>query len=213
MIDYKKDGTYVTIINKINKEIIASGKIVARKDIPELLISFDFKHFFSVKENPLYLIEPECDKIVSFDADKYKDEIRPYVGVKKRKDDNELIFLEHDITELDPPIAPLVYTLNDAGYKTTGSCCGHGRWVAWVHIIFEDFDMLKNLITIIERDEFKNDFILSTNNNIINVPEKEIRMSLQTTIKGKKAYKSILELSDYIKHKKNHRKRLKELQL
>ena len=28
---------------------------------------------------------------------------------------------------VDPCIAPLVQTLNDGGYQTTASCCGHGR--------------------------------------------------------------------------------------
>lgn len=37
----------------------------------------------------------------------------------------------------DPCIAPLVQTLNDGGFQTIASCCGHGRNFA-SNVLFED---------------------------------------------------------------------------
>ena len=33
---------------------------------------------------------------------------------------------------VDPCIAPLVQTLNDAGLQTIASCCGHGHQPVWI---------------------------------------------------------------------------------
>lgn len=205
MIDYKQSGTHVKLVNKTTNEIIASGLLTAWKDLPELLISFDARYFFVVRENPLYTIEIINDNSkVEFDKEKFKDYVYPYKGMEIRNNKEELIFREFDINELDPEIAPLVYALNNAGYKTTGSCCGHGGDIAWIHTIFENFLSLKNLVKILEKDQFKFKFKLSTDSNITNTANKEIRLSLETTKIGKEAYKDILELTEYIENKSSH---------
>lgn len=213
-IDFKQAKLWVKLIDKTTNEIIVSGLLVAFKDLPELLISFDFKHFFVTRENPLYNIEViEDHNIVNFDSKKYESYIHPYINMHLRDVSNEYIFREFDMNELDPEIAPLVYILNDLGYKTTGSCCGHGEDEAWVHINFEDFFNLKNLVKILEKDEFKHDFVLTTHPNVINTHPREIRLSLQTTSKGQKAYDDVLRLTEYLKKESIKLNKLKNFKL
>ena len=212
MIDYKNIKTAVAIINKNTNEIMASGNLIAFKDLPELLISFDFKHFFTTKENPLFKIEIKgIEDIITFDKEKYKEYIFPYKGASERDISNEYIFREFDINELDPEIAPLVYILNEIGYETTGSCCGHNLSVGWVHISFTDFSSLRELVLILGRDEFKYRFNLATSENVSNIGPSEIRLSLNTVEKGEQAYKDIQDLTEYLKTKRNKLKRLQEL--
>ena len=117
----------------------------------------------------------------------------------------------NSIYELDPEVAPLVYILNEIGYVTTGSCCGHGLSVGWVHISFTDFKMLRELALIVYRDEFKSRFTLSTDSNVSNMGPTEIRLSLNTIAKGEQAYKDMSDLVVYLKSKKERLKRLREL--
>ena len=213
MINYKEPGIRVAIINKATQDIMAAGLIVLYKEFPELMISFDFKYFFVVKENPLYEIKINTDDIVKFNIDRYKDEVYPYRGIKERDYKGEFIFHENDITELDAEIAPLVYALNSVGYKTTGSCCGHNYAVAWVHVIFDSFLSLKSLLKILEKDEYKSKFILTTNPDIMSTSPKEIRLSLQTIRMGKEAYSDIIELSEYLEKRKDYFIRINTLQV
>jgi len=204
MVDYKKPETRVAIINNITNEIMAAGLVVSYKDSPELMISIDFKHFFVTRENPLFNIKIITDDSnnVKLDTDKYKKDIYPYKAIENRNNKNELIFREFDITELDQEIAPLVYALNSAGYKTTGSCCGHGYSVAWIHVVFNSFLSLKTLLKVLESNDYKFKFVLTTNSDITSTSSNEIRLSLQTVKVGKEAYLDILDLSKYLeKHK------------
>ena len=212
MVDYKKIGIHVAIISKETNEIVAKGVLVAFKDLPVLSISFDFKYFFNTMENPLFRIEVVADEdIVIFDKEKYKDWIHPYKGLSERDYTKEYVYREFDINELDPEVAPLVYILNEIGYVTTGSCCGHGLSVGWVHISFTDFKMLRELALIVYRDEFKSRFTLSTDSNVSNMGPTEIRLSLNTIAKGEQAYKDMSDLVVYLKSKKERLKRLREL--
>lgn len=202
MINYKKPNTHIIIKNKATNEIMAKGLLIAYKDKPELLVSFDFKYFFRTSENSLYKIELTTDNdIICFDKEKYKDKIYPYKGLDKRNSTCEYIFREFDINELDPEIAPLVYALNNSGYKTTGSCCGHGIKIAWIHVLFENMIQLQLLLGILNKEKFKYNFILCTSTDIENLNSQNVALSLQTTKKGEAAYKDILELSKYIEKK------------
>ncbi len=68
----------------------------------------------------------------------------------------------HRTVRVDPCIAPLVQSLNAAGYQTTSSCCGHnhqpgnirledGRWI----LVVKDFETM-NRITNLFPDTFGN---------------------------------------------------------
>lgn len=202
-IDFKQPGLWVTIINKSTNDIMVSGQLVAFKDLPKQLISFDFKYFFSVEENPLYEIQisQTSKTVISFDHDKYKEIIFLYVNHDAHDFSKEFIFREYDITELDPEIAPLVYALNRAGYETTGSCCGHGKTEGWIRVNFKDFPSLLFLFDILNKDKFRFKFILRTNAGDVNIKPGEIRLSLDTINIGKEAYKDILDLAKYINKK------------
>jgi len=202
MIDYKHSNSYFKIIDKNTNEIIAEGKIVCIKELPELLISFDFKHFFVTKENPLFEIIPSDEKTVIGFNNKYQDKACQYT--KYRDNPNELIYLEHDINELDPEIAPLVYILNDAGYKTTGSCSGHEKIPAWIHILFDNMIQLQFLLSILSKEKFKYSFTLGTSTDIMNTNVNTIVLALQTTKIGKEAFEDILELTRYIEKQLPH---------
>ena len=216
-IDFRKPDIWVTITNKNNNEIIASGKPIAFKEIPEFLFSFDYKYFFTMRENDLYTIDITykiLQENYSFDKNKYEDKIFPYVGTDMQDRSGKYIFMEHDIKELDPEIAPLVYALNNVGYKTTGSCCGHKKRIAWVHIVFEDFMKLNLLVNIIKKDKFKNDFQITTNPNIINTTDNTIMLSLQTYQQSSdEIYNKIIELANYIKTNCSHLNKKQDLRL
>ena len=201
-IDYKQTKSYLTIVDKNTKEIIAAGKIVCIKELPELLISFDFKHFFITRDNDLFDIILSDEKTVIGFNKKYQNKTHPYT--KYKDNPNEYIYLEHDINELDQEIAPLVYILNDAGYKTTGSCCGHGKIQAWIHILFDNMIQLQFLLSILSKEKFKFGFTLGTSTDIMNTNVNTIVLALQTTKIGKEAYDDILELTKYIEKQLPH---------
>ena len=201
--DFKSPDLIVELINKDTKKPIVRGTLVGFKDLPELLISFDNKYFFTVRENPLYEINT-CyvtnKAMVPFDYKKYNEYIYKYFGMASRNTTKEYIFEEFTIEELDPEIAPLVYALNNAKYNTTGSCCGHNDTNAWIDIIFINFDSLKKFTKILERSEFKENFILRTHFKTTHTPDDEIRLTLETTHIGECAYKHIQELADYLEN-------------
>jgi len=39
-----------------------------------------------------------------------------------------------DIKKIDKCIAPIVRALNEAGIKTRGCCCGHGKHDGYIHL-------------------------------------------------------------------------------
>ena len=203
-IDYKNPNLLVCIKNKLTNEIMVNGYIKTCKDLPELAISFDYNFFFKVKDNPLYSIAVSTDsKITKFNSEKYKDYIYPYKLIEVRNNPNEYIHHEFSIDELDPEVASLVYTLNRLGFRTTGSCCGHGTQVAWIHISFDDFLTLKKFIEILQLPQFKHNFQLTTSADIIDNNHREIRLSLQTMEMGNKAYEDISRLDAYLSDNTN----------
>ena len=203
-IDYKNPNLLVCIKNKLTNEIMVNGYIKTRKDLPELAISFDYNFFFKVKDNPLYSIDiSKNTNIIKFDPVKYKDYIYPYKSIEIRNNPNEYIHHEFSIDELDPEIAPLVYTLNNLGFKTTGSCCGHGIKVAWIHISFNDFLTLKSFIEVLQLPQFKHDFQLTTSADITENNHRGIRLSLQTMVMGNEAYENLSRLNAYLSDNSN----------
>ena len=214
MIDFKDPSLHISIINKQTNEVIVSGFLTTSKNLPELMISFDSKYFFKVRQNPLYEIKiTDTRDSISFDTEKYKDWISFYKGIEMRDHSNQYVFREFSIDELDPEIAPLVYALNEAGYKTTGSCCGHEKRPAWIHISFEDFVTLKKLIEILQKPEFKFDFQLTTCSDVTEDSFKEIRLSLQTMDKGKKAYQNVLKLANFLEQQAKRLSKLHNLKM
>ena len=188
---------YYKIINKETKETIAANKVVIMKDIPKVLISFDFEYFFTIEENSLFeVVENPEQEIVNFDVEKYKDYIALYRYIFENP--KELIYKEFTLKELDPEIKDLVYTLNDLGFFTTGSCCGHGHSQAWVDILFYDFETLKKLYNIIDH-KFKEKFFLTTSKRLNNQDSKGIYFELRSYNIGKEAFNDINELVSYLK--------------
>lgn len=202
-IDFKQKGLWVTIINKSTNDIMASGLLVAWKDMHKQLISFDFRYFFSTEENSLYRIETSSisQNSIPFDYDKYKENVFPYANQNDIEFATHCIFREYDMTELDPEIAPLVYALNKAGYETTGSCCGHGKKEGWIRVNFKDFPSLLFLFDILNKERFRYKFLLRMNAGDINIKPGEIRLSLDTMNIGEEAYRDILDLAKYIDKK------------
>lgn len=199
MIDFRQPNLRITVRNKHTNEIIVSGLIETLKDLPELMFSFDSKHFFVTRDNPLFeFYKDEQNLDVEFDAEKYKEVIYPYKGLESRNNKDELIFREFSIDELDPEIEPLVMVLNKHGFKTTGSCCGHDVGEAWIHISFKDFVSIKKLVSIIQQEQFRFKFVLTTSSHIVDDHKSEVRFCLQTTSKGQQAYQDVLDLTKCI---------------
>lgn len=198
------ENKYVKIINKFNKNVIVAGKVINVKQVPVSCITFDNRYFFSVRKNFLYNIIVEDKPIIEkkFDFQKYKFFIKLW-----RKAINHpkwLIFREFDFSEIDKEILPLVNSLNKlTNIQTVSSCCGHGKSVAWVDIKFYDFLSVQMILNIIDKQEFKNKFILTSLPRIFNNSNNSIILSLQTSSIGKDAYNDVLQLSKYIDNLNN----------
>lgn len=190
------DGKYCKIINRFTKKIIVSGKIINHKDVPVKCITFDNKYFFTLSKHLFYkVIFSEYENEIKFDSSKYK--VKLWRNV--REIFPSLIYREFDITELDEEIKELVYTLNNLGLRTTGSCSGHYEENAWVDISFKSFNEIHLLIDILNNEDFNSKFVLTTGDNLTNFNTDFIEMQLRTKRIGKKAYEDINKLVEYMK--------------
>lgn len=189
-------GKYYKIVDKRNNKILAEGKVPVVKVIPEPLISFDFEYFFSIKDNEYFNIIETNEAIdIPFNPD-IDIPIALYRDIETSKDC--YIFKEYTIKELDEEIKDLVYVLNDLGYVTVGSCCGHGNSNAWITIFFYDFESLNKLTKIINH-KFKDKFFLRTYYKISNSDTNCVSFNLETYNIGEEAYNDINELTNYLK--------------
>jgi len=99
-------------------------------------VSCDFRNFFDT-ESMRYSVSacdsgPDLFNIPpSYVIDAWKPDRRKNtdVGFFDKID----VFVEHDIMELDGEIKEFVCALNELGFVTTSSCCGHGG--AYPHVI------------------------------------------------------------------------------
>lgn len=193
------EGQYCRIINRFTRKVIASGKIINHKEIPVKCITFDNRYFFNI--NSLlykFCFCNNCEEI-KFDYIKYRNKIKLWKDSNKRY---SFVYREYDIVELDKEVEFLVNIINnisDINLKTVSSCSGHDKSRAWVDIYFEDFCSLKAFVSILDKNEFKKKFVLTTDENIINSNRKGIYLSLKTTTKGKEAYKDMDNLAYYLK--------------
>ena len=194
----KLDEKYCQIINRFTGKIIVSGKIINHKELPIKCITFDNKHFFNLKWNLFYkiIICDYCAEI-QFDNIKYKNKIKPWSSAKTDK--LHFIFREKDITELDEEIKDLVYSINSAGFKTVGSCCGHGKYQAWIDISFISFQQLYIFIQILQDSKFISVFNLTTSPHILNNDDKIINLRLLSKNIGEDAYQDINKFAEYLK--------------
>ena len=190
------EGKYCKIINRFTGKIIASGKIINHKDNPIICITFDNRYFFNLKKHLFYKVIfcDNCENI-PFDNIKYKNKIKMWKENDKNK--YSLVYRDFDIYELDKEIADLVYILNNLYLRTTGSCCGHGNYPAWIDINFISFSQIKKLLEILSKEKFCKKFILTSQIKIIS-NGNGIILQLKTVNIGKKAYKDINFLVKYL---------------
>lgn len=53
----------------------------------------------------------------------------------------------------DPCIAPLVQALNDGGFQTVASCCGHGKWPGIISL--EPGHVVETLLLLKTAEDFE----------------------------------------------------------
>jgi len=190
------EGNYCKIINRFTRETVVAGKVINNKQLPFKCITFDNRYFFNVSRKHLFykfIVCDYCDE-VKFDDTKYKVEL----WRNAFKNSKAFVFREYDIKELDDEIKDLVYAINNIPIRTSGSCCGHGKYYAWVDMCFTNFSQIRKIIDILNINDFKNKFTLESNDGIVNEDSSVITLRFRTNRIGEKAYKDIKDLVKYI---------------
>lgn len=190
-------GDKVKVIDSITKEVLINSKVVNFKRQNPLgyneLISFDNKYFFQV-ENKDFIFEKDdkTKEIIPFDLSKFENKYEIELWNHYPKNSNLSIYRERDITELDPEVECLVYSLNKIkGIRTVGSCSGHSISPLWVDIDFMDIIGLETLTKILYT-YFNETFKLTTNTRLSTSAtsnEKVTIMTLETISIGEPAFK------------------------
>ena len=199
-------GNYAKIIDKATGKIIVAGKIIAKKESDEDIvtghiyncycISFDNRWFFNLEKTDKFEAVENPEKLV---IEMNEIDI-PSSYAKCLWNDHKQgihfdLYRDYDITELDPEVKELVFALNKfEGIKTVSSCCGHGKIPLHIYILFSKFLPLCFLAKVIN-NKFREDFILTTRKNVSNNHVSNIVMSLETTTIGEEAYQKADELA------------------
>ena len=227
------EGPTYTVRDSETKEIIARGQIKAFKmSSPYLkkmeLISFDRKAFFNTySERFIMTIEGEGELEIPFT--KWSDYKWCPWSMYDGKDLLD-IYRDFGIDELDPPMVEIVKELNQwRGVSTVVSCCGHGRYPAWVLVQFASvFSMNHILYTTYDPkypeifDKFEPRLTICTDNNTVmpvvnmeisangcNVPldysgEQVVLLVIATKSMGQEAYD---DMNNYAKVLSEKRKK------
>ena len=190
----KYENKYCAIINRFTKKILVAGIVVNHKSTPIQCISFDNKYFFNIQKSFLYkIIILDKELIIPFNPKNHKITLWRYVYQYK----NKFIYREFDKSELDEEIKDLVHVLNDLGYETSGSCCGHAERKAYVDIRFKTFSQLSFLLSIINTDKFRSKFYLTTEERLYPI-KNDILFALRTYKDNEQTYTDLKELTDYL---------------
>ena len=161
-----------------------------------IMISFDNRWFFNLNKIDTFKIEDNPEQqTLEFNSEHFTYVIL-YWNEKDQYNYKADIYRDYDITELDPEVKLLVYTLNKlTGIETINSCCGHNDFPLSVTIQFSALQSIGLLVKIICK-KFKNDFVLSTSAGIQNNSLDRVLLELHTTKKGKEAYEKANELAE-----------------
>ena len=205
MLSYKKwnIGDKVKIIDNETKQIIIDNFIVNEKNycsdthdniIPVELISFDNRYYF-LQSNKYTIEKSDTSDIVQLNI---PTNYHIDLWSNPNKKWNAEIYREHDITELDEEVKNLVYSLNRiSDLYTVGSCSGHNIGYLWVDLIFNSFTPILFLTHLISK-YFSDDFILTTEKQLVCNSQKGVIFRLKSLNKGQKAYISTNKLSEII---------------
>ena len=190
-------GDKVKVIDASTKEVLVNDFVVNFKRQNPLgyneLISFDNKYFFQIsKKDFIYEKNNDSSEVIPFDISKFENKYEIELWSNYPKHNNFSIYRERDITELDPEVKNLVYSLNKIkGIRTVGSCSGHSKYPLWVDIDFMDIVGLE-VITKILYAYFNETFKLTTNTRVSTSAtsnEKVTIMTLETISIGEDAFK------------------------
>jgi hypothetical protein len=190
------NGLYIDVFYK--NVLVCRGKIIRTKQndgAHEMyLVSIDNKYFFNLSHPYVTFI------FTSPDNETY---IRLPEKVVKWRDcptnQDEYVYEENDINELDEEVKHLVAALNQLQYiETNGSCSGHDVDYLWVDFNCTDFRALQRFIKLFEQGGIASQDWMIRTDWMLTPQENTIILKLECQHKGKLAYKLAEELACYL---------------
>ncbi len=188
-------GDFCKIIDKQSGTVLCSGQVksykmtvVNNETFERSCITFDYIYFFLKEGTDKYdVVKDDTKTTIYFNINTVPKDYK--VTAWREQDNYSDIYIENDINNLDKEVVNIVTALNKIeGLETTGSCSGHGERSLWVTIRFKSLEALILLVNFMQRNGFKEHFVLSTDTSIINNEQYNVMLQLYTKSIGEKAY-------------------------
>lgn len=167
------------VILKKNNKIVFAGKIFWQKRNP-ICISNDNIIFFNTRFFDIIEINIDSDDVIY-----HLDGLNIDYWKNKNKNGEAEVYIEKYI---DDELIEIIKKFNNLGFRTTGSCSGHGIKFPWIEFQIDNWGLLIKLLNYIKDPWYIK--LLNEENNKIN---------LRLEIDRKKIFKGFINILDDLK--------------